>query len=206
MLGIDLVVTELDDVTSLEAAFSGKNVISSPGAESISPRRYAYSVHYQQERNISDAATAHVVTFDPNDLLVSTLSRVERCSRGGFTVLYRSDAKADAVPRYPELEAKLFQDIMTFAAASSKPIPHLDPSGGMGDLVNAVFQIPPGKSYMAVGAACSHDLGREVAGMFSNLSDDATHSKAEFGFHTRDSGLEQLLHDIMERERATKGD
>lgn len=44
---------------------------------------------------------------------------------------------------------------MTFTTGPDAPVPHLDVNTDMGNFVYAVSQMPPGKSYMACGTACS---------------------------------------------------
>ena len=40
---------------------------------------------------------------------------------------------------------------MSFPTAPSKAVPHFDPVGDMGNFAYAVYQMPPGKAYMAAG-------------------------------------------------------
>ncbi|KAH7309665.1 hypothetical protein B0I35DRAFT_359044 [Stachybotrys elegans] len=150
----------------------------------IDCRRYAYEVEYAQGKNIADAAATAVDTLDENGFLVSTLSHAAKCSGGKYKDLYHYDAKADIFPdyvndKYPALSAKMssihtgyfytsynilpnsyfgkadgtFE--MTFTTTPDKVQPHLDPVGDMGNFTYAVYQMPPGKAYMAAGTKCT---------------------------------------------------
>lgn len=44
---------------------------------------------------------------------------------------------------------------MKFTTAPDRVVPHLDPVGDMGNFAFAVYQMPPGKAYMAEGTTCS---------------------------------------------------
>jgi len=44
---------------------------------------------------------------------------------------------------------------MAFTTNPDKVVPHLDPIGDMGSFTYAVYQMPPGKAYMAAGTFCS---------------------------------------------------
>lgn len=44
---------------------------------------------------------------------------------------------------------------MAFTTAPHRAVPHLDPVGDMGNFTYAVYQMPPGKDYMAAGDICS---------------------------------------------------
>ncbi|KKY15776.1 putativelike family protein [Phaeomoniella chlamydospora] len=151
----------------------------------ITCRRYAYDVEYQQGKNITDAAATTVETLDENGFLVSTLSHARKCSNGEYTELYHFDSKADIFPyyvreTYPALAAKMsciqtgyfmtshnilpnsyFQKLsdgsiqMRFPTHPDRLIPHLDVNGDTGNFVYAVYQMPPGKDYMAMGSQCS---------------------------------------------------
>jgi hypothetical protein len=126
--GAEIVKADLDDAKSLEAAFSGANLIFSvtnywepffrpdcrqKAAEAgISCRKYAYDVEAQQGRNIADSAALTVDTLDANGLIASTLSHARKCSNGRYKELYHFDAKADIFPDYvkekhPKLAAKM---------------------------------------------------------------------------------------------------
>ncbi|GKT61854.1 NmrA-like family protein [Colletotrichum tofieldiae] len=125
---VELVSADLEDVTSLEEAFRGANVIFSvtnywepffrsdcrtkAQEQGISCRRFAYDVEYRQGRNIADAAATAMDSLDENGFLVSTLSHAGKCSGGRFKELYHFDAKADVFPdyvneKYPALAAKM---------------------------------------------------------------------------------------------------
>ncbi|KZL81467.1 NmrA-like family protein [Colletotrichum incanum] len=125
---VELVSADLEDVTSLEEAFRGANVIFSvtnywepffrpdcrakAREQGISYRRFAYDVEYRQGRNIADAAATATESLDENGFLVSTLSHARKCSGGRFKELYHFDAKADVFPDYvnenhPALAAKM---------------------------------------------------------------------------------------------------
>ncbi|KAI8711553.1 NmrA domain-containing protein [Fusarium sp. LHS14.1] len=188
--GAEVVVADLDDVTTLKDAFRGANVIFSftnywepffrpdcreqAEKEGIFCRKFAYNVEYQHGKNIADAAATVADTLDNNGFLVSTLSQAEKCSGGKFKDLYHFDAKADIFPSYveesyPALAAKIFNILpnsyfgkqpdgsfeMAFTTAPEKPAPHFDPVGDMGNFTYAVYQMPPGKAYMAEGTTCT---------------------------------------------------
>ncbi|PFH58446.1 hypothetical protein XA68_13674 [Ophiocordyceps unilateralis] len=153
-------------------------------ARGVSCRRYAGDVERQQGVNMADAAAATVATLEENGFIVSTLSHAGHCSRGRISELYHFDAKADVFPGYvreahPTLAAKMscvhtgyfFTSFallprsyfakttdgtieMAFPTSASKPVPHLDPVGDMGNFVYAVRQMPPGRAYMAAGTTC----------------------------------------------------
>lgn len=151
----------------------------------VTCRKYAYDVEFQQGKNIADAAAMTVDSLDANGFLVSTLSRARKCSGGKFKELYHFDAKADIFPDYvesvhPQLAAKMsciqtgyfftsFNILpnsyfgktpdggfeMAFPTSPNTPLPHLDPVGDMGNFTYAVYQMPPGKAYMAEGTSCT---------------------------------------------------
>ncbi|KAF4949475.1 hypothetical protein FSARC_13459 [Fusarium sarcochroum] len=153
--------------------------------EGISCRKFAYNVEYQQGKNIVDAVATVVETLDKNGFLVSTLSHAEKCSGGKYKELYHFDSKAEIFPayvqnNYPELAAKMscihtgyfytsFNILpnsylnklsdgsfeMSFTTSPDKPVPHFDPVGDMGNFTYAVYQMPPGKAYMAEGTTCT---------------------------------------------------
>lgn len=126
--GIEIAKAELEDVRSLETAFTGANIIFSvtqywepffrpdcrqkAQEQGISCAKYAYDVESQQGRNIADAAATVVGSLEPNGFLVSTLSHAGECSKGAFKELYHFDSKADVFPKYvnekyPALAAKM---------------------------------------------------------------------------------------------------
>lgn len=127
-LGAEMVYAELHDPQSLDAAFSGANIIFSvtnywepffrPDCREtarvlgVTCRQYAYDAEYHQGKNIADAAAKVVDTLEDNGFLVSTLSHARKCSDGKFTDLYHFDSKADIFPDYvrethPALAAKM---------------------------------------------------------------------------------------------------
>lgn len=144
-LGAELIKADLDDVSSLESAFAGANVIFSvtnywepffrpdcreaANNQGISCRRFAYDVEYRQGKNIADAASKTVDSLDQNGFLVSTLSHAGKCSGGRLKELYHFDAKADVFPtyveeRYPELVAKMSCIHTGFFYTSFNILPH----------------------------------------------------------------------------------
>ncbi|KAF5659549.1 nitrogen metabolic regulatory protein [Fusarium heterosporum] len=167
--------------------------------EGISCRKFAYNVEYQQGKNIVDAAATVADGLDDNGFLVSTLSQAEKCSGGKFKELYHFDAKADVFPtyvqeKYPELAAKTscihtgyfftsfnilpdsymnkLQDgsfEMTFPTTPDALVPHLDPVGDLGNFAYAVYQMPPGKAYMAAGTFCTWPEWIETWGRINNV-------------------------------------
>ncbi|EEP77396.1 conserved hypothetical protein [Uncinocarpus reesii 1704] len=199
--GIEIVKADLDDVNTLIPAFAGANVIFSvtnywepffrpdcrqrAAESSISCRKYAYDVEYQQGKNIADAAAATVDTLDENGFLVSTLSHAGKCSQGKFDELYHFDSKADIFPgyvneKYPNLAKKMscvqtgffnssyklvpeayFQKMpdgtfkMCFPTTPDAKIPHLAVNEDLGNFVYAVSKMPAGRAYMAAGSICS---------------------------------------------------
>ena len=44
---------------------------------------------------------------------------------------------------------------MRFTTAPDRPVPHLDVNTDTGNFVYAVYQMPPGKDYLAMGSYCS---------------------------------------------------
>lgn len=44
---------------------------------------------------------------------------------------------------------------MRFTTAPDRMVPHFDPIGDMGTFTLPVYQMPPGKEYMAEGTTCS---------------------------------------------------
>ncbi|KAL7932529.1 NAD(P)-binding protein [Trichoderma chlorosporum] len=154
-------------------------------AQGISYRRFAYDTEYRHGKNIVDAAAKVVDSLDANGFLVSTLSHAGKCSGGKFKELYHFDSKADIFPayvqeHYPALAAKMscihtgffytsfnilpqsyFGKLpdgrieMAFATDSTKTIPHFAPVDDMGPFTYAVWQMPPGKDYMAAGTNCT---------------------------------------------------
>lgn len=44
---------------------------------------------------------------------------------------------------------------MAFTTAPDRLVPHFDPVGDMGNFTYAVYQMPPGKDYMAAGTICT---------------------------------------------------
>ncbi|PHH52734.1 Beta-glucosidase 1B [Ceratocystis fimbriata CBS 114723] len=165
-----------------EPFFAGRAKAAELG---ITCRRYAYDVEFQQGKNIVDAAATTIDTLDPNGFLVSTLSHAGKCSNGSRKELYHFDAKADVYPyyveeKYPELAKKMsciqtgyfytsFRILpqswlfkrpdgvveMATTTKADRVVPHLIPSEDMGNFTYAVYQMPPGKNYMAAGAVCS---------------------------------------------------
>ncbi|KAF8856222.1 NAD(P)-binding protein [Acephala macrosclerotiorum] len=126
--GIEIVQADLDDVTSIEKAFEGANLIYSvtnywepffrpdcrakAQEEGIICRRFAYDVEYRQGMNIADAAAKVAASLDENGFIASTLSHARKCSKGEYKELYHFDSKADIFPDYvnekhPELAKKL---------------------------------------------------------------------------------------------------
>ncbi|TFB06948.1 NmrA-like family domain-containing protein 1 [Trichoderma ghanense] len=154
-------------------------------AKGISYRRFAYETEYRHGKNITDAAAKVVGSLDANGFLVSTLSHAGKCSGGKFKELFHYDSKADVFPayveeRYPELAAKMscihtgffytsFNILpnsyfgrlpdgrieMAFPTDPTKVVPQLAPVDDMGSFTYAVWQMPPGKSYMAAGTNCT---------------------------------------------------
>ncbi|KAF4430527.1 nitrogen metabolic regulation nmr [Fusarium acutatum] len=167
--------------------------------EGISCRKFAYNVEVQQGKNIVDAAATVVDTLDDNGFLVSTLSQAEKCSGGKFKELYHFDGKADVFPayvdeKYPELAAKMscihtgyfftsFNILpdsymnklpdgtfeMSFTTSPDSLVPHLDPVGDLGNFTYAVYQMPPGKAYMAEGTTCTWPEWIETWGRINNV-------------------------------------
>ncbi|CCT74325.1 related to nitrogen metabolic regulation protein nmr [Fusarium fujikuroi] len=167
--------------------------------EGISCRKFAYNVEVQQGKNIVDAAATVVDTLDNNGFLVSTLSQAEKCSGGKFKELYHFDGKADVFPayvdeKYPELAAKMscihtgyfytsFNILpdsymnklsdgtfeMSFTTSPDALVPHLDPVGDLGNFTYAVYQMPPGKAYMAEGTTCTWPEWIETWGRINNV-------------------------------------
>ncbi|KAL5604704.1 uncharacterized protein BROUX77_004890 [Berkeleyomyces rouxiae] len=165
-----------------EPFFAGRPKAAELG---ITCRRYAYDVELQQGKNITDAAATTVDTLDANGFLVSTLSHAGKCSNGKWKELYHFDAKADVFPyyvqeKYPELAKKMSciqtgyfytsfrilpqswlhkrPDGVTEMATTTSPtkaVPHLIPGEDMGNFTYAVYQMPPGKNYMASGTVCT---------------------------------------------------
>ncbi|KAL6692821.1 NAD(P)-binding protein [Trichoderma pleuroticola] len=154
-------------------------------AQGISYRRFAYDTEYRHGKNIADAAAKVAGSLDANGFLVSTLSHAGKCSNGKFKELYHFDSKADIFPtyveeHYPELAAKMsciqtgffytsFNILphsyfgrlpdgrieMAFATDPTKAVPHFAPVDDMGPFTYAVWQMPPGKHYMAAGTNCT---------------------------------------------------
>lgn len=140
--GIEIVQADLNDVSSLEAAFKGANLIFSvtnywepffagraeAAKQGITCRKYAYDVEYRHGKNISDAASTAVDSLEENGFLVSTLSHGAKCSNGRFKELYHFDAKADIFPdyvaeKYPALAAKMSCIHTGFFMTSHRLIP-----------------------------------------------------------------------------------
>ncbi|KKA27158.1 hypothetical protein TD95_000359 [Thielaviopsis punctulata] len=165
-----------------EPFFAGRARAAQMG---VTCRRFAYDVEVQQGRNIADAAAATAGSLDDNGFLVSTLSHARTCSSGRLTELYHFDAKAEVFPgyvrdKYPELAAKMscihtgyfytsYKILptswlgkkddgsieMAFTTDPAKRVPHLMPNLDMGNFTFAVYQMPPGKAYMAAGTVCT---------------------------------------------------
>ncbi|KAM0254488.1 hypothetical protein ACHAQJ_006706 [Trichoderma viride] len=154
-------------------------------AQGISYRQFAYNTEYRHGKNITDAAAKVLDSLDENGFLVSTLSHAGKCSGGKFKELYHFDAKADVFPayveeHYPKLAAKMsciqtgyfytsFNILpqswfgrlpdgrieMAFPTDPTKTQPLFAPVDDMGSFTYAVWQMPPGKSYMAAGTNCT---------------------------------------------------
>ncbi|KAK7413183.1 hypothetical protein QQX98_007962 [Neonectria punicea] len=167
--------------------------------EGISCRKFAYNAEYRHGKNIADAAATVVDTLDPNGFLVSTLSHAGKCSGGKFQELYHFDSKADIFPAYvqdsyPELSAKMscihtgyfytsFNILpnsylnklpdggfeMAFTTSPEASTFHFDPVGDMGNFTYAVYQMPPGKAYMAEGTTCTWPQWIETWGRINNV-------------------------------------
>ncbi|KAI9924828.1 hypothetical protein MW887_006684 [Aspergillus wentii] len=125
--GVEVIYADLNDPSTLTAAFNGANIIFSvtnywepfvrpdcrerAAERGISCRQYAYDVELQQGKNIADAA-ATLDTLDDNGFIVSTLSHARKCSQGVYNELYHFDAKAEVFPdyvrlKYPDLAGKM---------------------------------------------------------------------------------------------------
>lgn len=126
--GAEVVQCNLDDISSLKSAFQGASLIFSvtqywepffrpdsreaAAAQSLTCRKYAANVEYQQGINIADAAATVVDTLEPNGFIASTLSSAKKCAPERYPHLYHFDAKADVFPgyveeKYPELAKKM---------------------------------------------------------------------------------------------------
>lgn len=170
-------------VTNYWEPFMRPDYRAKASEQGITCRRIAYDVEYRQGKNIADAAATTADTLEV--FLVSTLSHAGKATGGKITELYHFDAKADIFPlyleeKYPELAAKtscihtgyFFTSYnilpesyfkknadgsfkMRFTTSPDKLVPHLDPVSDMGNFTYAVYQMPPGKAYMAAGTFCS---------------------------------------------------
>lgn len=122
--GVELVKADLNDATSLKAAFAGSTVVfgvtdfwgivgdpkvQARAQESSVPANVlGYQLEVQQGRNVVDAAFATLDTLDR--FVLSTLSPTKKWSNGKYTHNYHFDAKWEAVEylkaTYPALEKK----------------------------------------------------------------------------------------------------
>jgi hypothetical protein len=120
---VEVVKGDLDDTTSLIAAFKGADAIFSttdfwgpfynPATQKLlkegqTINEYCYELELQQGKNIADAAA----TVDCLDqFVISALSNASKWSKGKYTANYHFDSKARAVDyvgkTHPTLAAKM---------------------------------------------------------------------------------------------------
>ncbi|KAG9250039.1 uncharacterized protein F5Z01DRAFT_429461 [Emericellopsis atlantica] len=125
--GVQMVKADLDDVTSLEAAFSGAtaifavtdfyNLVFSPvhaaaaHEAGMAPNEYARNIETKQGINIATAANSPVVSATLTHFVFSSLSDTKRWSGGKYTWNFHFDGKADVVKhikqKVPDLAAKM---------------------------------------------------------------------------------------------------
>lgn len=187
--GAEPVAADLADVKSLEAAFSGANVIFSvtnywepffrpdcraeAEKQGITCRKFAYDVEYMQGKNIADAAATTVDTLDENGFLVSTLSHAQKCSGGEYQELYHYDAKADIFPpyveeKYPKLAAKMSSIHTGFFFTSFNILPH-SYFGKVRHSAVSVLRLQPTDCMVARGRQHRdgpHDYARQACSTF----------------------------------------
>ncbi|KAL1615827.1 hypothetical protein SLS56_011669 [Neofusicoccum ribis] len=141
--GVEMVRADLDDVSTLAAAFAGATLIFSvtdywapffdPAHAAraadlgLSRRAWTGRVEAQRGRNVADAAAGVVGSLAACGLVASTLSRA--AGRAGLEELYHFDAKAEVFPayvdeKYPELAARMACVQTGFFTSSYKLLPH----------------------------------------------------------------------------------
>ena len=120
--GVEVVTADLDDTSSLDAAFEGAHAIFSItdfwGAYGDPKNRrrlragqtmiqWAHEYEFQQGKNVFDSAAR---TVGLQRLVFSALSHASRWSRGKYTHVHHFDSKAEAVEygrtKHPELWSK----------------------------------------------------------------------------------------------------
>ncbi|KAL2169016.1 hypothetical protein VTG60DRAFT_6515 [Thermothelomyces hinnuleus] len=118
-LGAEVVKADLDDVSSLKAAFAGANIIISVTnywepffRPDCRARAQALGVSCRRGATLPTPPPPWRNSLDDNGLLASTLSHAAKCSGGKLKDLYHFDAKADVFPDYvaaahPKLAAKM---------------------------------------------------------------------------------------------------
>ncbi|KAI1622425.1 putative hscarg dehydrogenase [Exophiala viscosa] len=120
-LGVKIVEADLDDVASVESAFSGASAIfgvtdfwqfvQSPKthelakSENITWNEACFRLELQQGINIIDAAVKVAKDCVLERLVLSTLSDAKRASKGKYTWVYHYDGKAQFV-QYLEMKAQ----------------------------------------------------------------------------------------------------
>ena len=120
--GVEVVTADIDDISSLDAAFEGAYAIYSItdfwGAYGDSKKstklragqtmiQWAHEHELQQGKNVFDSAAR---TVGLQRLVFSALSHASKWSRGKYTHVHHFDSKAEAVEygrtKYPELWSK----------------------------------------------------------------------------------------------------
>ena len=120
-LGVKLVEADLDDVASLESAFSGVSAIFGvtdfwqfvqsskthelAQSQNITWNEACYRLELQQGINLIDAAAKVAQDGVLERLVLSTLSDAKRASKGKYTWVYHDDGKAHFV-QYLEKKAQ----------------------------------------------------------------------------------------------------
>lgn len=123
--GVEIVNGDLDDQTSLVAAFEEATAIfantdffrpliaalQSPEiAKDKGPRKYAFEVEVRHGLNIAEAAASPSTLKTLTHLIYSSLPEVSKSSQGKYTGVFHNDCKAEVLrltqERFPEVAAR----------------------------------------------------------------------------------------------------
>lgn len=138
--GVELVQADLNDKTSLIAAFQGANAIfavtdfwapfSDPDnipkatARGVTINEYAYAIEIDQGINVAQAAADESVLKTLDYYIFSSLADVRKWSKGKYTWVYHFDSKAKVVQYInddlPELRKKMSTVQIGFYASNWK--------------------------------------------------------------------------------------
>jgi hypothetical protein len=116
--GVEMVLADLHDPSSLRTVFHGANLIFSvtdfwtpyfnptniarAKEQGKTTGQYAYELELDQGKNIADAVAREVDGLDDIGFVASTLCSARTLSKGKYQGLWHFDSKADVFPTYVE--------------------------------------------------------------------------------------------------------